>query len=184
MSVNDSNLSISDDLSESGNNYEGQYVNERGDRHSEESSSYHLSEKADPSSKKKKYVSRFNPDQEKNVRVEFFPTNTTPNSAIKNAITGAYHSENGRFFRAGTKDEDLFFSVILATGELKDSGVAPVLFYENPEQYERHFFTKISQQTKNKWLEKNRLAYVEYRLRQAREESAAVRISGGGILVK
>lgn len=184
MSVTDSNISISDDLSESGNNYEGQYVNERGDRHSEETSSHHLSEKADPNSKKKKYVHRFNPDQEKTVRVEFFPTNATPNSGIKHAITGAYQSDNGRFFRTGTKDEDLFFSVILATGELKENG-APVLFYENPEQYERHFFTKLSQQIKNKWVEKNGLAYIQYNLRQNREESAAVRNSvSGGIVVK
>jgi hypothetical protein len=173
MSDAESRLSISDDFSETGNDCEGQYVNERGDRHSDESSSYHLSEKADPNSKKKKYVRRFNPDLEKNVRVEFFPTNVTPNSGIKHAITGIYQSANGRYFRTGTKDEDLFFSVILATGELVGQHT-PVLFYENPEQYERHFFTKLSQQIKNKWAEKNQLALSQYNLRITQEESRGI----------
>ena len=181
MSDVESNISISDDFSETGNDYEGNYVNERGDRHSDESSSHHISEKADPNSKKKKYVRRFNPDQEKNVRIDFFPTNVTPNSGIKHAITGIYQSANGRFFRTGTKDEDLFFSVILATGELSGQN-APVLFYENPEQYERHFFTKLSPQIKNKWAEKNQLALLQYNLRRTQEENAnAIR---GGIVVK
>jgi hypothetical protein len=169
MSDVESHLSIFDDFSETENDYEGKYVNERGDRHSDESSSYHLSEKADPNSKKKKYVRRFNPDLGKNIRVEFFPTNVTPNSGIKHAITGIYQSANGRFFRTGTKDEDLFFSVILATGELSGQNT-PVLFYENPEQYERHFFTKLSQQIKNKWAEKNQLALSRYNLRKMQEE--------------
>lgn len=181
MSEIDSHLSVSDNASENGNDYEeGKYVNERGDRHSDDSSSYHLSEKADPNSKKKKYVRRLNPDLQKNVRVEFFPTNTAPNSLIKHAITGVHQSVNGRFFKTGTKDEDLFFSVILATGELGQN--APVLFYENPEQYERHFFTKLSEQIKNKWVEKNQLAFVEYNLRKTREESA--KMTRGVIVVK
>jgi hypothetical protein len=180
MSDIESTLSVLDDLSEPGNEYEGKYVNERGDRHSDESSSYHLSEKADPSSKKKKYVRRFNPDLEKTVRVEFFPTNTAPHSLIKHAITGVHQSFDGRVFRTGTKDEDLFFSVILATGELGQN--APVLFYENPEQYERHFFTKLSQKIKTRWTEKYESALFEYNLRKSREESA--KTTRGSIVVK
>jgi hypothetical protein len=171
MSDTDSRLSISDEVSVISDDYEGRYVNERGDRHSDESSSYHISEKADPSSKKKKYVRRYNPEQKKKVRVEFFPTNTTPNSGIKHAITGTYQVVNGRRLRVGTKDEDLFFSVILATGEIGPN--APVLFYDTPEQYERHLFTKISQQIKNKWAEKNRNAIAEYNLHKPCEESSA-----------
>ena len=136
--------------------YDGQFINERGDRHSDESSSYHMSEKADPKSINKKYVRRYNPALKKNVRVEFFPTNPTPPSFIKHAMSGTVQSADGRVFRSGTKDEDLFFSVILATGETV--GGAPVLFYDNPEQYERHFFTKVPQNIKTRWMEKRNAA--------------------------
>ena len=159
---------------------DGHYVNFRGDTYSEGSSDYHLSEKADPNSKMKKHVRRFNPDKRKNVRVDFFPTNTTPNSKIKHAITGIQQSVDGRFFRTGTRDEDLFFSVILATGELGSN--APVLFYESPEQYERHFFVKLSQQIKNKWYEKQHLAVIRSNLKPVRESGAETQ--RGTIIVK
>ena len=132
--------------------FEGQFLNERGDRHSDESSSYHISPHVDPNSTNKKYVRRLNPILEKHVRVEFFPTNVTPNSLIKNAVSGSHQYIDGRFLRAGTRDEDLFFTVILATGEFGQN--APVLFYDNPEQYERHFFAKVSQKIKEKWTSK------------------------------
>lgn len=144
-----------DDASEF-SEYDGYYVNERGDRHSDESSSYHMSEKADPKSINKKYVRRYNPALKKNVRVEFFPTNRTSNSFIKHAMSGTVQSADGRVFRSGTKDEDLFFSVILATGEIV--GDAPLLFYDNPEQYERHFFINVPQTIKTRWMEKRNAA--------------------------
>lgn len=142
---------LNDDQSEY-SGYEGPYINERGDHHSEDSSSYHLSEKADPKSINKKYVRRFNPILKKRVRVDFFPTNPIPNSYIKHAMNGTIQTADGRAFRSGTKDEDLFFSTILATGEISNG--APILFYDNPEQYERHFFTTVHQKIKDKWLEK------------------------------
>jgi hypothetical protein len=135
---------------------DGPYINERGDRHSDESSIYHLSEKADPKSINKKHVRRYNPALNATVRVEFFATNPTPNSFIKHAMSGTIQSSEGRTFRSGTKDEDLFFSTILATGEI--SGGAPVLFYDNPEQYERHFFTEVPQSIKDRWMEKRNAA--------------------------
>lgn len=150
----------------------GPYVNERGDRHSEESSGYHISAQADPSSTNKKYVRRINPDTKKSVRVEFFPTKTVPNSGIKHAITGVLQNLDGRIFRAGTKDEDLFFSVILATGELGQN--SPVLFYDSPEQYEWHFFTKVPQKAKDKWTEKKNSALYNLNVEQTREAKSGV----------
>jgi hypothetical protein len=64
----------------------------------------------------------------------------------------------------------------LATGELGQT--APVLFYDNPEQYERHFFTKVPQQLKDRWNEKRNTAMFNLRLRQLREAN------GGVVLVK
>jgi hypothetical protein len=126
------------------------YANDRGDRFSEESSGYHISTKVDPNSANKKYVRRLNPETGKKTRVEFFQTN--PNSIIKNAVTGTLQGTNGLLFRSGSKYEDLFFSVILATGELGQN--APTLFYDNPEQYERHFYTRVSAETKRAWMAK------------------------------
>lgn len=155
------------------------YVNDRGDRYSDESSGYYVSEHVDPSSTNKKHVRRYNPALDKSTRVEFFPTNTSHNSPIKNAITGIYQGNGGRLFRTGTRDEDLFFSVILATGELGQN--APTLFYDSPEQYERHFFSKVSQGIKDKWLEKqNRAIYLLKNQQQKIERDA----NGGVVVVK
>jgi hypothetical protein len=156
---------------------DNQYINERGDRYSDESSSYHISTHVDPNSTNKKCVRRYNPDLEKKVRVEFFPTNT--NSLIKNAVSGTYQGTSGRYFRAGSRDEDLFFSVILATGELGPEPI--VLFYDNPEQYEHHFFTKVKQEIKDKWTIKKDTALYNFKRQVKREE---IELNGGVILVK
>jgi hypothetical protein len=185
MSETDSYKSPFDESSEydpdqdNGSDYDGQFVNERGDRHSDESSDYYFATKTDPNSSSKKYVRRINPDTKKNTRVEFFPTTPIPNAVIKNAITGAYQGSGVHFFRVGTFDEDLFFSVILATGELGQN--PPTLFYDNPEQYERHFFTKVSQQIKDRWTEKKNGAMFHLKSRLRREESE---MNGGVVLVK
>jgi len=187
MSETDSYKSPYDDSSEydqdNASEYDGQFVNERGDRHSDESSGYYFATKTDPNSLSKKHVYRIsiNPDTEKRkrVRVDFFPTSTTPNMIIKNAMTGVYQGLDDSFFRVGTLDEDLFFSVILATGELGKNPLT--LFYDNPEQYERHFFTKVSQQSKEKWTEKRDTAMIHLKAKLRREESEA---NGGAILVK
>ena len=155
------------------------YVNDRGDRYSDESSGYHLSAQVDPGSTNKKHVRRYNPEVGKNTRVEFFPTSSSQSSPIKNAMTGTYQGINGRFFRSGTQDEDLFFSVILATGELGQN--APTLFYDSPEQYERHFFTKVPQGIKDKWTDKNSRAIYMLKNQQQRIERE---VNGGVVMVK
>jgi len=185
MSETDSTKSPFDDSSvydpeqENGSEYDGQYANDRGDYYSDESSDYYFATKTDPIVSNKKYVRRVNPETGKNVRVEFFPTNTTPNTIIKNAITGTFQGIDGRYFRVGLADEDLFFSVILATGEMGQN--APLLFYDSPEQYERHFFTKLSQQTKENWAEKRDRALIRLKIRQTSEERE---MNGGVVLVK
>ena len=179
MSLSDEN-SIGDDTQYSFDDSEhqsGVYENERGDRYSEESSGYHIREQADPHSRNPKHVPRFNPAVKKNVRVEFFPTSSTPNAVIKNAMTGAFQGDGVKYFRVGSRDEDLFFSVILATGELGPD--APTLFYDSPEQYERHFMTKLPEANKRAWLIKNNAAAFRYKLEQSRTHSAT-----GTIVVK
>jgi hypothetical protein len=81
--------------------------------------------------------------------LEFYYTSTLSDTHIRNAISG----ERTRW-RVGRKlEESLFFSVILATGELPNGPYT--LFYDSPEQYEKHQNLKISQRTKEQWYEKH-----------------------------
>lgn len=84
----------------------------------------------------------------KMAKVNFCETSSTPHMYIRDAISG-----NRLMFRTGTSDEDLFYTVRLATGEsTRRDGCT--LFYDNPEQYERHFYTSVSQQIKDAWMKK------------------------------
>ena len=72
----------------------------------------------------------------------------SPGSTIINAQTGQKYP--GHFI--GTYDEDLYFKVMLCSGE---NGSNPVtLFYDSPAQYEKHFYRSISQKNKEDWFEK------------------------------
>lgn len=102
----------------------------------------------------------------KRVKVEFYETSPTPNMCIRDAISG-YRLP----FRTGTSDEDLFYSVRFATGETKRRD-ASNLFYDNPEQYERHFHTTVSREIKDAWLNKVMLAK---QLRNTQQEPAKSR---------
>jgi hypothetical protein len=174
MSVSDDNISTGDYSYDESENQSGVYENERGDRFSEESSGYYVRETSDPTSRNPKYVKRLNPDTKKRVRVEFFPSSSVSNAPIKNAMTGAFQGTGARIFRVGSKDEDLFFSVILATGELGPD--APTLFYDNPEQYERHFMTKLPQAIKDKWTIKSNSAIFRLKLEKPTNSAGVVLI--------
>ena len=74
-------------------------------------------------------------------------------SLIRNAVTGLRYD-----ILVGSKEETTLFKVTDATGynERKDP---LTLFYDSPEQYEKHHFTNVSTETKQKWV-KNAL-YVD-----------------------
>ena len=83
----------------------------------------------------------------KMVRIIAYKTVCMPNRLIRDAVTG-----NRTKYRACSSDEDLFYSVLIASGE---TGQEPcILFYDNPEQYERHFKTKVSAESKSRWIAK------------------------------
>jgi hypothetical protein len=69
------------------------------------------------------------------------------------------NAENGNYYKikVGTKEEDLFFKVTLATGELRTRNSSSVLFYDSPEQYEKHTMHELSDDIKNNWVEKKKL---------------------------
>jgi hypothetical protein len=64
---------------------------------------------------------------------------------IRNAVTGEKYE-----YRVGSKEQDMFFSVGLCTGEngMKES---LSLFYDSPEQYENHMFQTIDVTSKSNW---------------------------------
>lgn len=85
-----------------------------------------------------------------NIYIEYYYTKIVPGALIRNAVTGGY--EYG--YRVGSSDENLFFKVIRASGYDGDRD-PHMLFYNSPEQYERHFMTTISQDEKERWKLKN-----------------------------
>ena len=76
------------------------------------------------------------------IPVEYYSTNDNPGSTIRNAITGIYETGN----RFGKKEEDLFFKTSISSGSHKH-----FLFYDNPEEFERHFFCTVPEESKLKW---------------------------------
>jgi hypothetical protein len=82
------------------------------------------------------------------VKVDFYETPNSKGRYIVDAITGNKCAP----YLVGTKDEDLFFSTMFATGELGRE--ASLLFFDSPEQYERHFHVNVSTAIKERWLNK------------------------------
>ena len=71
-----------------------------------------------------------------------------PGTTIINALTGQKYPGH----IVGKYDEDLYFKVMLCSGE---NGPNPVtLFYDTPAQYERHFYRTVSQNSKDEWIDK------------------------------
>jgi hypothetical protein len=79
--------------------------------------------------------------------IAYFHTDTNPGSTIRNAVTGMYESG----YKFGSANEDLFFKV----GQRSCGSGNHILFYDSPEQYEKHFRTTIHDDMKKKWTEKS-----------------------------
>jgi hypothetical protein len=87
----------------------------------------------------------------KNTKIECY-TSGDSGMNIRNAETGSYYK-----YKVGSKEEDLFFKVALATGELKTRNGSNVLFYDSPEQYEKHFMLNVKQELKDVWINKKKM---------------------------
>jgi len=85
----------------------------------------------------------------KNKACEFYSTSSTPGSLIRDAITGT----RLQGYRVGSKSEYLFFKTRYVGLGCKDNEI--ILFYDSPEQYERHMHTTVDSDTKSKWLNKS-----------------------------
>lgn len=82
------------------------------------------------------------------IKTEIYSTSITPGTFIRDAITG-YKQYN---CRVGSWKEDLFFKVHEASGYIGKQSYG--LFYDSPEQFERHMKTSVSTNTKRIWTDK------------------------------
>lgn len=83
-------------------------------------------------------------------KIGIFVTPTTPGALICDAVTG-----NKFNFKVGSKNEDYFFKVKLATNEV---GYDSHLYFETPVQCEKYMNAPLSDATKEQWKEK----YMRY----------------------
>lgn len=79
----------------------------------------------------------------KNVEIGVYGSGSHE-SSIRNAETGEYYK-----YTVGTMDEDLFFKVMISTGEIPSGPLT--LFYDSPEHYERHQYVELDSLSKKKW---------------------------------
>lgn len=88
------------------------------------------------------------------IDVGFYVTPYTPGATIRNALTGIYQN-----YKVGRREEHLFYKVVMATGEGRDGKLSQEpnqLFYDYPEQYERHWACTVSEEAKSAWYERMR----------------------------
>jgi hypothetical protein len=86
----------------------------------------------------------------KNVIVESYGSGCQ-GSRIRNAFTGIYYPD--ACYKVGSIYDDILFKIIDSTAV--DGRREPLmLYYDNPEQYERHQHATLSQQTKQAWTDK------------------------------
>lgn len=83
-----------------------------------------------------------------NKKIRIYTTSGT-GSNIRDAETGQYYSNI-----VGSKDENLFFKVILATGECKSANKSSTLFYLSPQHYANHLLCHLSDEIIHNWEEK------------------------------
>jgi hypothetical protein len=99
------------------------------------------------------------------IKIEFYDTNYTMGTIIRNAVTGAY--QKGCLM--GSSNENLFFKVADVSAESKNKE-SKILFFDSPEQWERHFFCTCPTEIKEKWKEK----YLIQRMKNKFEKPADI----------
>lgn len=88
------------------------------------------------------------------VKIGFYETNITPGSYIRNAITGNIYGNIHDKILVGSYVEDLFFKVCNTT--IETGKRSPIfMFFNSPNEFEKHFKCKISDEVKEKWKIKN-----------------------------
>ena len=81
------------------------------------------------------------------INITMFSSGIT-GSNIRNAVTG----EHSRHL-VGTLEQNLFFKVVMSTGEFKDGPTPVHLYYASPEQFEAHQYCDVDERTRVAWNE-------------------------------
>jgi hypothetical protein len=102
----------------------------------------------------------------KRIPVEVYMTKNQPGYLIRNANSGIRETK----YRVGRRDECLFFKVKLLDKYYGQRESYGVLFYDSPEEYERHFHLTLDQEIKEKWLEQKTQYMQELRGDDASED--------------
>lgn len=125
---------------------------------SDEESQYSESTLSKRSGKKKLLISNVDKDYFKikttTYKVNGYDVINSPGIKIRNAVTGYYEytSSNNKSCRVGSLHEYCFFTMKLCINGYNREG--RILFYDNPEQCERHLRIKIDKNIKSQWKEK------------------------------
>jgi hypothetical protein len=90
----------------------------------------------------------------KSFSLEYYETKNVPNTRMRNAITGFRYLDDDPKFKhmVGTKQENILFKVQISNGETKSGSV--LLFYDSPEQFERHQHQDLNTEVKKRWFDK------------------------------
>ena len=89
------------------------------------------------------------------LKIKLYETKQNVNARIINAVTGIPYYNDGDTkykYTVGSRQEQDLFKVKMCAGIGQNRGV---FFYDSPEQYERHQFTKVSETVKKTWVDKN-----------------------------
>ena len=89
-----------------------------------------------------------NKEGKNKTKIEAYSTSFIPGTMIRDAITGHRYSQ----YRVGSNREDLFFKVREVTGQFDKEPL--LLYYDSPEQYERHMDHVVSNTIKQRWTDK------------------------------
>lgn len=91
----------------------------------------------------------------KKNKIEYYITSLSPGTSIRNAVTGIreFNLKVGNPFH-----EDQFFKIRYAANYINNVTGPETLYYDSPEQCERHLKINIKQSTKNTWQNKYNFA--------------------------
>lgn len=82
----------------------------------------------------------------KKITIESYGSDST-GTFIRNAVTGIRYD-----IKVGSKDEYILFKVTNAIGRNQRKDPL-ILYYDSPEQYEKHHLANLSDTIKKKWVE-------------------------------
>lgn len=97
----------------------------------------------------KNYHIIYRKNRGKMIKIGLFASGARGNT-IRNAVSGQRYSGHV----VGSTSEDFYYKVQVSTGEITSNGDSISVFYDSPEQYEKHFGTLVEQSCKERWLSK------------------------------